>query len=157
MAILDDFLLFFGIGLLAGIPLWRLVRAHLGTRGMYACSAGISVAAAILCIVSQQWHLLSGMWTLGPVLLLSAIANQAILPAAYDWVFGHASAEDAAVVISYSQIVVSVGFIFAGFAFSIAAEYGPDVWPLGLLLALTGVACLAAMQVPRTAAGVSGR
>jgi hypothetical protein len=44
------------------------------------------------------------------------------------------------VVISYSQIVVSLGVIFVGFAFGMAAEYGPDVWPLGLLLALTGVA-----------------
>jgi Na+/melibiose symporter-like transporter len=79
---MDDFLVFFGIGLLAAIPLWRLVRTRLGTRGMYACSAGISMAAAIICIVSQNWHLLPGMWTLGPVLLLSAIANQAVWPAA---------------------------------------------------------------------------
>lgn len=77
---MDDFLVFFGIGLLAGIPLWRLVRTRLGVRGMYACSAGISVAAAIICIVSQRWHLLPGLWALGPVLLLSALANQAVWP-----------------------------------------------------------------------------
>ncbi len=58
----DDFLVFFGIGLLAGIPLWRLVRTRLVVRGMYACSAGISMAAAIICIVSQRWHLLPGLW-----------------------------------------------------------------------------------------------
>lgn len=151
---MDDFLVFFGIGLLAGIPLWRLVRTRLGVRGMYAYSAGISVAAAIICIVSQHWHLLLGLWSLGPVLLLSALANQAVWPAAYDWVFGNASAEQAVVVISYSQIVVSLGVIFAGFAFSVAAEHGPDGWPLGLLLALTAVACLAATRVPRTAAKI---
>jgi hypothetical protein len=36
----------------------------------------------------------------------------------------------------------------------VAAEYGPEVWPLGLLLALTAVACLAATKVPRTAVTV---
>ncbi len=148
---MDDFLVFFGIGLLAGIPLWRLVRTRLGVRGMYACSAGISLAAVVFCIVSQRWHLLPGLWALGPVILLSALANQAVWPAAYDWIFGQASAEEAVVVISYTRIVVSVGLIFAGFALSVAAEYGPDVWPLGLLLALTAVACLAAARVPRTA------
>ena len=151
---MDDFLVFVGIGLLAGIPLWRLVRTRLGVRGMYACSAGIGVAAAIICIVSQRWHLLPGLWAMGPVLLLSALANQAVWPAAYDWVFGHASDEQAVVVISYSQIVVSLGVIFAGFALSVAAEYGPDVWPLGLLLALTALACLAATRVPRTTAKI---
>lgn len=57
-------------------------------------------------------------------------------------------------VISYSQIVVSLGVIFASFAFSVGAEYGPDVWPLGLLLALTALACLAATRVPRTTAKI---
>jgi MFS family permease len=151
---MDDFLVFVGIGLLAGIPLWRLVRTRLGVRGMYAFSAGISVAAAILCIVSQLWHVLTGLWALGPVLLLSALANQAVWPAAYDWVFGHASDEQAVVAISYSQIVVSLGVILAAFAFSVAAEYGPDVWPLALLLTLTAMACLAATRVPRTAVKV---
>jgi len=151
---MDDFLVFFGIGLLAGIPLWRLVRTRLGLRGMYACSAAISLAAVIFCIVSQRWHLLPGLWALGPVLLLSALANQAVWPAAYDWIFGEATGEDAVVVISYTRIVVSAGVIVAGFAFSVAAEYGPDVWPLGLLLALTAFACLAIAAVPRTAVSV---
>jgi Na+/melibiose symporter-like transporter len=151
---MDDFLVFFGLGLLAGIPLWRLVRTRLGVRGMYACSAGISVVAATVCIVSQRSHVLPGLWALGPVLLLSALANQAVWPAAYDWVFSNASDEQAVAVISYSQIVVSLGVIFAGFAFSVAAEYGPDVWPLVLLLALTALACLAAARVPHTVANV---
>ena len=130
------------------------MRTRLGVRGMYACSAGISLAAVVFCIVSQRWHLLPGLWALGPVILLSALANQAVWPAAYDWIFGQASAEEAVVVISYTRIVVSVGIIFAGFALSVAAEYGPDVWPLGLLLALTAVACLAAARVPRTVVNI---
>jgi len=151
---MDDFLVFFGIGLLAGIPLWRLVRKRLDVRGMYACSAGISLVAVIFCIVSQRGHLLPGLWALGPVLMLSALANQAVWPAAYDWIFGQAHGEEAVVVISYSRIVVSGGVIVAGFALSVAAEYGPDVWPLGLLLALTALACLAATRVPRSAVTV---
>ena len=78
---MDDFLVFFGIGLLAGIPLWKLVRARLGVRGMYAYSAGISLAAVVFCIVSQRGHLVPGLWALGPVILLSALANQAVWPA----------------------------------------------------------------------------
>ena len=57
-------------------------------------------------------------------------------------------------VISYTRIVVSGGVIVAGFAFSVAAEYGPDIWPLGLLLALTALACVAATRVPRLAVTV---
>jgi MFS family permease len=148
---MDDFLVFVGVGLLAGIPLWRLVRTRLDVRGMYRFSAGISMAAAIICILSLRWHVLPGLWAFGPVLLLSALANQAVWPAAYEWVFDHTSDEQAVMAISYSQIVVSLGVIFAAFAFSVAAEYGPDVWPLGLLLALTTLACLAATGVPRTA------
>lgn len=151
---MDELLVFVGIGLLAGIPLWRLVRTRLGVRGMYACSAGISAAAAIICIVSQSWYLVPGLWALGPALLLSALANQAVWPAAYDWVFGQASDEEAVVVISYSQVAVGLGVIFVAFAFSVAAEYGPDVWPLGLLLALAALACLAATRVPRTTARI---
>jgi hypothetical protein len=79
------------------------------------------------------------------------LANQAVWPATSDWVFGQASDEDAAVVISCTRIVVSVGVMVAGFAFSVAVEYDPEVWPLGLLLALIAFACLAAAGVPRTA------
>ena len=147
---MDDFLVFFGIGLLAGIPLWRLVRTRLGLRGMYSCSAGIGVAAALGCIVSQHWHPMPGLWAFGPVLLLSALANQPLWTAAYDWVFGCATAEQAVVVITYSKIVLGLGVIVAGFALSVAAERGPDIWPLGLLLALNALACLAAARVPRT-------
>jgi len=149
---LDDLIVFFGIGLLAGIPLWTVVNKRLGARAMYACSAAISVLAAVFCIVSQHWHLLPVLWTMGFALLLSAIATQAIRPAAYDWVFSHASAEEMVMVISYSQIVSGIGAIFVSFAFSVAAGHGPHIWPLGLVLALTGVACLAATRVPRTTA-----
>jgi hypothetical protein len=55
-------------------------------------------------------------------------------------------------VISYSQIVSGIGAIFVSFAFSVVAGHGPRIWPLGLVLALTGVACLAATRVPRTTA-----
>lgn len=149
---MDDFLVFFGIGLLAGIPLWRVVRTRLGLRGMYTCSAGIGAAAALGCIVSQHWHPMPGLWAFGPVLLLSALANQPLWTAAYDWVFGCASAEQAVVVITYSKIVLGLGVIVGGFALSLAAEHGPNIWPLGLLLALTAFACLAATRVPHTTA-----
>jgi hypothetical protein len=148
---MDDFVVFFGIGLLAGIPLWTVVRLRLGARGMYACSAAISVAAATGCIVSQHWHLLPGLWTFGLALLLAAIASQALRPASYDWLFSYASAEQVAVLLSYSQIVTGLGIIGASFAFGVAAEHGPDLWPLGLLLVLTAAACLAAPRVPRIA------
>lgn len=81
---MDDFLIFIGIGLLGGIPVWGLVRSRWGVRGMYAGSGLISVAAAVIGIVSQHWQLLPGSWAFGPVLLLSALANQAVWPAAYD-------------------------------------------------------------------------
>jgi hypothetical protein len=78
------------------------------------------------------------------------MAGQAVWTAAYDWVFGHAGPEQAVVVITYSKVVFSLGVIVAGFALSVAAEHGSDIWPLGLLLALIALACLAATRVPRT-------
>ena len=149
---LDDLVVFYGVGLLTGIPLWTVVNRRLGARGMYAGGAAISVVAAIFCIVSLHWQLLPVLWTMGFALLLSAVAVQAIRPAAYDWVFSHASAEEMVMVISYSQIVSGLGAIFVSFVFSVAAGFGPHIWPLGLVLALTGIACLAATRVPRTTA-----
>ena len=149
---MDEFLVFIGIGLLCGIVVWRLVRTRWGVRGMYTFSGGISVAAAIIGIVSQHWQLLPGLWIFGPVLLLSALANQAVWPAAYDWLFQHASAEHAAVVVSHTRFVTSLAVVFVGFALAVAAEQAPAVWPLGLLLALSVVACLAVTRIPPTVA-----
>ena len=67
---------------------------------------------------------------MGFALLLSAIATQAIRPAAYDWVFSHANAEQMVTVISYNQIVTGLGAMFVSFAFSVAAVHGPSIWPL---------------------------
>ena len=149
---MDEFLVFIGIGLLCGIVVWRLVRTRWGVRGMYLFSGGISVAAAIIGVVSQHWQLLPRLWTFGPVLLLSALASQAVWPAAYDWLFQHASAEHAAVVVSYTRFVTSLAVVFVGFALAVAAEQAPAVWPLGLLLALTVVACLTVTRIPPTVA-----
>ncbi|NTY58604.1 hypothetical protein [Mycolicibacterium sphagni] len=144
----DQFLVFVGVGLLTGIPLWRVVRRNLGVRGVYTCSALISVAAAALCIASQQWQIVPGLWAFGPAMLLSAVANQALLPAAYDWIFDHADPADAAVLISCTHIVISLGMIVAGFALGLIAEGAPAVWPLLTMLVLTVVAGVAGVQAP---------
>ncbi|MBB3604602.1 MFS family permease [Mycolicibacterium sp. BK556] len=144
----DQFLVFVGVGLLAGIPLWRLVRRQWGARGVYLCSALISVVAAALCIASQQWHVVPGLWAFGPAMLLSAVANQALLPAAYDWIFGHADGADAAVLISCTHIVISVAMIVSGFALGLIAEGAPAVWPLVTMLVLTAVAGASALRAP---------
>lgn len=144
----DQFLVFVGVGLLVGIPLWRTVRGRFGARGVYLCSALISVAAAGLCVATQQWHIVPGLWAFGPAMLLSAVANQALLPAAYDWIFGHAADLDTAVLISCTHIVISLGMIVAGFALGLIAEGAPAVWPLLMMMALTIVAGISALQAP---------
>jgi Na+/melibiose symporter-like transporter len=144
----DEFLVFVGLGLLAGIPLWRVVRRHGGARGVYLSSAAISMAAVALCIAAQQWQIVPGLWAFGPAMLLSAVANQALLPAAYDWIFGHADGADAAVLISCTHIVISVGMIVAGFALGLIAEGAPAVWPLLVMLVLTIAAGASATQAP---------
>lgn len=144
----DEFLVFVGVGLLAGIPLWRVVRRHRGARGVYLSSAAISMIAAALCVASQQWHIVPGLWAFGPAMLLSAVANQALLPAAYDWIFDHADSGDAAVLISCTHIVISVGMIVAGFALGLIAEGAPAVWPLLIMLVLIIAAGISATQAP---------
>ncbi|WP_431232662.1 hypothetical protein ACQ856_25155 [Mycolicibacterium psychrotolerans] len=144
----DQFLVFVGVGLLAGIPLWRVVRRKFGARGVYLCSALISMAAASLCIASQQWHIVPGLWAFGPAMLLSAVANQALLPAAYDWIFDHADSADAPVLISCTHIVISLGMIIAGFTLGLLAEGAPAIWPLVTMLVLTVAAAISAVQAP---------
>ncbi|MGD9620425.1 MAG: hypothetical protein AB7G47_07795 [Mycolicibacterium sp.] len=149
---LELFLIFTCSGLLIGIPAWRIVRQHLGTRGMYAVSAGLTAAAVILCAVSISWQLLPPLWSFGLVLLLAALANQGVPPAAQDWVMSRVDADTAAVTLSYSLIVVSVGTMIAGFGLGLAAEDGGAIWPLALMLSTVVVALLATFQVPRRAA-----
>lgn len=149
---LERFLIFTSVGLLIGIPFWRVVRGHLGIRGMYMSSAALSATAGILCIVSRQWPLLPTTWSFGLVLLLVAIANQGILPAAQDWIMSRVADADAAVILSYSQTLVSIGMILAGFGLAIAAEDGGAMWPLVMMLGLTIVALVAATRVPATTA-----
>ncbi|MEZ0357500.1 MFS transporter [Mycobacterium sp. SA01] len=144
----DQFLVFVGVGLLIGIPLWRVVRRKFGARGVYLCSALISMAAAALCIAAQQWHIVPGLWAFGPAMLLSAVANQALLPAAYDWIFDHADSADAAVLISCTHIVISLGMIVAGFTLGLIAEGAPAIWPLVTMLVLTVAAAFSAVQAP---------
>jgi hypothetical protein len=81
-------------------------------------------------------------------MLLSAVANQALLPAAYDWIFDHADSADAAVLISCTHIVISLGMIVAGFALGMIAEGAPAVWPLVTMLVLTVVAGVIGAQAP---------
>ena len=51
-------------------------------------------------------------------------------------------------VISYTRIVTSLAVVVGGFLLGLAAERGPALWPLELLLALTIVACLAVTRDP---------
>lgn len=145
---LERFLVFTGCGLLIGIPFWRLVRRRLGTRGMYACSAILTAAAGTLCIVSRHWQLLPTLWSFGLVLLLAAVANQGVFPAAQDWIMSQVEDAAAAVVLSYSQILVSVGMIAVGFGLAIAAESGGAIWPLVMMTGLASLALLAVVWVP---------
>lgn len=150
---LERFLVFTSVGLLVGIPFWRIVRRHLGTRGMYACSAGIAAIAGVLGIVTRQWQLLPTLWSFGLVLLLVAVANQGVFPAAQDWIMSRVDDDDAAVVLSYSQTLVTIGTIFVGFGLAIAAEDGGAIWPLIMMLVLAIVALAAATRIPAATPG----
>jgi MFS family permease len=145
---LERFLVFTSVGLLIGIPFWRLVRRRLGTRGMYVCSGALSAAAGILCIVTLKWQLLPTIWSFGLVLLLVAVANQGVFPAAQDWIMSKVEDDAATVVLSYSQILVSIGMIIVGFGLAIAAEVRGAIWPLVMMVGLAFAALLAANWVP---------
>lgn len=148
---LERFLVFIGFGLLTAIPFWRFVRRHLETRGMYVCSATLSAAAGILCIVSQQWHLLPTLWSFGLVLLLAAVANQGVNAAWLNWFMSRVDDDDVAVVLSYSQILLSIGVIIFGFGLALVADRNGAIWPLVMMVGLAIVALLAATRVPASA------
>lgn len=145
---LDTLLIFIGCGMLAGIVIWTAVRKRFGTRGMYLGSATISVAAALGCIVSQAFHLLPAVWTFGLAMLLAAVANQAIYPAAQDWIFGETTEDVRVSVLGFSQIITSSALIVTGFVYGIIADHGPAIWPLGIVLAIACLAVVAATRAP---------
>jgi len=110
-----------------------------------------------LCIALRQWQLLPPLWGFGSAFLLVAIANQAIYPAAQEWILSQAGDDVAVVILSYSQMLIGVAVIMAAFGFSWAAENGRAIWPLVMMLFITAVALLAATtQVPGAAARQSG-
>jgi hypothetical protein len=148
---LDVILVFIGLGLLGGAFIWTRVRNRFDFRGMYLCSAAISVAAAAVCIAALQLHLLPPVWIFGTVLLLASVANQAIFPAAQDWIFRETTSDSRAMAISLSQLTVNGQQIGLAFLFGVLAIAGPAIWPLVVVLSTSALALATALSIPRAA------
>lgn len=146
---LDVILIFFSLGLLAGIPLWRQVRKRLDFKGMFVLSGLISASVAVLLILLRASHLLSPVMTFGVVMLLAAVANQPLYVAGQDWLFSHAPEDARTAILAFSQIVLSLGTIVASFGFAMLASHGSAIWPLVVMLCISAVALLAEARVPR--------
>jgi hypothetical protein len=149
---LDVMLVFIGLGLLGGAVMWTRIRSRFKFRGMYLGSAALSVAAAAVCIVAAlPQHLLPQVWIFGIVLLLASVANQAIYPAAQDWLFAETTSDSRPVAISLSQIGVNGLQIGLGFLLGVIAVAGPAIWPLVVVLSASALAVATALSIRRAA------
>ena len=150
---LDGVLLYIGYGLFAGTVVWTFVRRRFGIAGLYVGSAAISLAAGTLCIVSLTYDLLPHMLTFEFVIALAAMANQAIAPAALDWIYKKTTDDVRVLVISFSQFVVGVASMLVALVLGMVARQAPATWPLVVLILGTGLSALAATRVPRLVRG----
>jgi MFS family permease len=137
---LDIVLLFVGVGLVLGIPVWTAVRRRFGIRGAFVGTAALGTTAAALSLILEPLRVLPPLWTVGLVIVLVASATQAIYPASQDWVFGRAADDARVIVMSFSQIVINVGQIFAGFVIGVIARNGPALWPVAVMFTLSALA-----------------
>lgn len=144
---LDSILAFVGLGLLAGIGIWSYVRKRFDVRGMLLCSALIGACAAVLCLTLMTSRLLPMVWTFGLAMMLTAIASQAVFPASHDWIEREVTDDERVVVLSFTQIVVSVVAIGIAFVFGVVARHGSALWPLTIMLALNAIAAITAARV----------
>lgn len=147
---LDSILMFVGLGLLLGVPLWRRVRKQLQARGMYLCSATCCAAGFALCMVLLHFLTLPSVWVFGGAMFLTAMANQGINPASQDWIFSHASDDDRMVAVGFSQLVVNVAMMPIGFGVGLLASFGPATWPLAVMLGISVAAAAAATRMGPT-------
>jgi len=146
---LDGILVFIGIGLLAGTVVWTIVRKRFGTSGMYVGSAAMSFAAATLCVVSLAFDLMHPMLTFELVILLAAMANQAVYPAALDWIYRETTEDVRVLVITFSQVFVTIAVMLISFILGLVAAQAPALWPLAIIVSGAAIAALAATRVPR--------
>ncbi|MDT5090687.1 MAG: hypothetical protein QOH60_50 [Mycobacterium sp.] len=144
---LDSILVFIGLGLLAGIGIWSYVRKRFDVRGMLLCSALIGACAAALSLTLMAFRLLPMVWIFGLAMLMMAIASQGVFPASHDWIEREVSDDDRIVVLSFTQIVVSVVSIGIVFVLGLIARHGSALWPLAIMLALNTIAVIAAARI----------
>jgi predicted MFS family arabinose efflux permease len=146
---LDVILVFFGLGLLAGIPVWRQVRKRFDYKGMFLLSGLISASVAVLLIFLRASHILPPVMTFGVVMLLAAVANQPLYVAGQDWLFSHTPEDARMVILALSQIVLSMGTIVASFGIAMLASDASGTWPLVVMLCISAVALLTALaEIP---------
>jgi MFS family permease len=141
---LDTILTFVGLGLLAGIWIWSHVRKRFDVRGMLVCSALIGMSAAVLTLVLIAFRPIPLVWTFGLAMMLTAIASQAVFPASHVWLEREVTDDERVVVLSFTQIVVSVVSIGIALVFGLIARHGLEVWPIAIMLALNVIAAMAA-------------
>ncbi|MBO0676511.1 hypothetical protein JRC04_03430 [Mycolicibacterium sp. S2-37] len=147
---LDTILIFMGLGLLLGVPLWQRVRTHLDARGMYLCSAAVGGVAAASCLVLHGLHVVPLVWLIGGAILLVAVANQGVYPASQDWIFDRADGDARVVVFGFSQLVMNLASMPLGFVVAVLAANGPAIWPIAVMLGIALLAGASATGVPKT-------
>ena len=144
---LDSILIFVGLGLLAGIGIWSYVRKRFDVRGMFLCSALIGVLAAALSLLLMAFRPLPLVWTFGLAMLLTAVATQAVFPASHDWIEREVPYDERVVVLSFTQIVVSIASIGIAFLFGVLARHGGALWPLAIMLGINAITAITAARV----------
>ncbi|WP_317557772.1 hypothetical protein [Rhodococcus erythropolis] len=137
----DFVLLFVNSGLIFGIIFWYSVNSFFGGRGMLLAGAAIGMLATFACLVSQASDWWPRLGFLGAIMVMSALAAQAVPPGLQSWLAREVSASEPSTITAV-QAFFSANIAVMGFAFSSIAQSGEYLWPVLVVLFVNLMALL---------------
>ncbi|BBC63598.1 hypothetical protein [Mycobacterium marinum] len=139
--------LFVCVGLVGGIRVWNRIRERFGLFGLFAGSAILSIAAAVIAIAFQ----LAGSWpnlvAISLVIALASIANQSVFTAGQLWIAHNADPTLRISLIAFGRLVISAGLVGLSSLLGILAQFHDVVWPVMIVLLLNVAAAYSAKRL----------
>lgn len=136
------------IGLVAGSVVWQSVSRRFGVRGMLLGSAALSAFAALASTVAETLRLTANVWLQTAIILMAAMAAQAVFTAAISWIGAFAEEEHRATLIGFAAAMVAVTSAAVGALLGLLAQVPSQGWPVLVVLILNVAAGCMALRAP---------
>ncbi|EUA91628.1 putative membrane protein [Mycobacterium ulcerans str. Harvey] len=127
--------------------MWNRIRERFGLVGLFAGSAILSIAAAVIAIAFQ----LAGSWpnlvAISLVIALASIANQSVFTAGQLRIAHNADPTLRISLIAFGRLVISAGLVGLSSLLGILAQFHDVVWPVMIVLLLNVAAAYSAKRL----------